>query len=178
MSRILLADDSRHAQNMGELILREEGFEVVCVGDGETAMTRLAELDPDIILADAFLPKRSGYELCREIKNDPRYRHVRVVLMAGILEPLDETEAARAGSDALLKKPFEASVMIETLKPLAEEAKVARERHHLPKPMDARILPADVDPEAVRAAVTIALDAALPAMVDEITERLLAALKK
>jgi CheY-like chemotaxis protein len=177
MSRILLADDSRHAQNMGELILRDEGFDVVCAGDGETVMQRLGELDPDIILADAFLPKRSGYDLCREIKNDPRFRHVRVVLTAGILEPLDETEAARAGCDALLKKPFEASVVIETLKPLAEEARVARDRHR-GKPVEAQILPGDVDPEAVRAAVTIALDAALPAMVDEITERVLAALRK
>lgn len=177
MSRILLADDSRHAQNMGELILREEGLEVVCVGDGDAAWSRLPELDPDVIVADAFLPRRSGYDLCREVKNDPRFRHVQVVLTAGVLEPLDEAEAARAGSDGLLKKPFEASVMVDTVKPLVDVAKMVRERRSSPpRPALPDLL--EVDPEAVRAAVTIALDAALPAMVDEITARVLAALKK
>ncbi len=176
MSRVLLADDSRHAQNMGELILRDEGLQVVCVGDGDAAWKRLAEIDPDVIVADAFLPRRSGYELCRQVKNDPRFRHVQVILTAGVLEPLDEAEAALAGSDALLMKPFEASVVIETVKSLADLAKTARERRNSPRPA----LPdlSSLDPEAVRAAVTIALDAALPAMVDEITQRVVAALKK
>lgn len=180
MSRILLADDSRHAQNMGELILREEGYEVVCVGDGEAALERIPETDPDVILADAFLPRRSGYDLCREVKNDPRFRHVRVILTAGVLEPLDEAEAGRAGSDALLMKPFEASKVIDTVKPLVEAARMARERRNVAPnaASETEALMAEVDPEVVRAAVTVALDAALPAMIDEITQRLLPALKK
>ena len=76
MSRILLADDSPHAQRMGERILRDEGFEVVSVTDGETAMIRLSDVDPDLVLADAFLPRRSGLEICREVKTNPRFRHV------------------------------------------------------------------------------------------------------
>ena len=113
MSRILLADDSPHAQRMGERILREEGFEVVSLTDGEAAMLRLADVDPDLILADVFLPGKSGFELCRHVKNDPRFSHVRVVLTAGLLEPFDEDEAKRAGCDAILKKPFEASKVVE-----------------------------------------------------------------
>ena len=86
MSRILLADDSPHAQRMGERILREEGFEVVSLTDGDAAMLRLADVDPDLILADVFLPGKSGFDLCRHIKSDPLLRHVRVVLTAGMLE--------------------------------------------------------------------------------------------
>ena len=120
LSRILLADDSPHAQRMGERILREEGFEVVSLTDGDAAMPRLADVDPDLILADVFLPGKSGFELCRYVKNDPRFRHVRVVLTAGLLEPFDEDEAKRAGCDAILKKPFEASKVVETIHPLGE----------------------------------------------------------
>src|SRR5579864_4833139 len=54
MSRILLADDSPHAQRMGERILREEGFEVVSLTDGNTTLLRLDDVDPDLILADVF----------------------------------------------------------------------------------------------------------------------------
>ena len=60
MSRILLADDSPHAQRMGERILREEGFEVVSITEGETALLRLADVDPDLIIADVFLPGKIG----------------------------------------------------------------------------------------------------------------------
>lgn len=176
MSRILLADDSPHAQRMGERILREEGWEVISAPDGEAALERLRETDLDLIVADAFLPRRSGFDLCREVKNNPRYRHIRVVLTAGVLEPVDEAEAARAGSDALLKKPFEASVMLETIKPLLEASQAQRET--APATLAARPSTIDeIDEERVRAAVTVALDRAMPALVEEITERVLVALK-
>ena len=61
MSVVLLADDSPHAQRMGERILREEGYEVVSLTDGETALVRMADVDPDLVIADIFLPGRNGF---------------------------------------------------------------------------------------------------------------------
>lgn len=116
MSRVLLADDSPHAQRMGERILREEGYEVVTVTDGQTALIRLADVDPDVVFADVSLPRRSGYEICQEIKNDQRFSHVRVVLTAGLLKPLDEKLAASVACDGILKKPFESSAMIQMVR--------------------------------------------------------------
>lgn len=189
MGRVLLADDSPHAQRMGERILREEGFEVVSLTDGEVVLKRLSDFDPDLILADVFLPTKSGMEICRHVKSDQALRHTRVVLTAGLLEPFDEEEAKRAGCDAILKKPFEASRLIETIQPLVKEAQLARglfgesfpsaaaspaaisEPASAPTPP-----PAEIDAERVRAAITLALDAALPAMIQEITERVLIAL--
>jgi len=188
MSRVLLADDSPHAQRMGERILREEGYEVVSLTDGEAALKRLSDFDPDLILADVFLPARSGMELCRYVKNDQALRHMRVVLTAGLLEPFDEEEAKRAGCDAILKKPFEASRLIETIQPLVKEAQLARglfaesfpSAAATPESNETQTAPAapspEIDPERVRAAITLALDAALPAMIREITERVLIAL--
>jgi CheY-like chemotaxis protein len=203
MSRILLADDSPHAQRMGERILREEGFEVVTVTDGETALIRLADVDPDVLLADVFLPHKSGYEICDFVKSDPRFRHTRVVLLAGLLEPVDQAQVERVKADAVLKKPFEASVMIATLRPLVEAARLAREvlseqaapvaeqpaRAVSPPPnpplAEAAAAPeaapappeVEIDRERLRAAVTIALDQAMPALIDELTERVAAALR-
>jgi PleD family two-component response regulator len=153
---------------MGERILREEGFEVVSLTDGENALLRLSDVDPDLVLADVFLPNKSGFDICRYIKAHPNHRHARVVLTAGLLEPFDEEEAKRAGCDAILKKPFEASVVMETIKPLLMQAEVARG-------LSKQALP-DLDAERIRAAITIALDAALPALIQEITERVLVAL--
>jgi CheY-like chemotaxis protein len=189
MSRILLADDSSHAQRMGERILREEGFEVVSLTDGETVLLRLDDADPDVILADVFLPGKSGFDICRFVKSHPKHRHVRVVMTAGLLEPFDEEEAIRAGCDGILKKPFEASLLMQTIKPLVTEAQLARglfaeqvqetskpvapPRLSKPPPAAPRL---EVDPERVHAAITVALDAALPALIHEITERVLIAL--
>jgi CheY-like chemotaxis protein len=185
MNRVLLADDSPHAQRMGERILREEGFEVVTVTDGETAIVRLADVDPDVLIADVFLPSRSGLELCRHIKTDTKLRHIGVILTAGILEPFDEGDARSAGCDAILKKPFEASVVVDTIRPLVQASHFARglfaDQAPTAVPEIAPAAPAapsppDFDPERVRAAITIALDASLPKLIDEITERVLVAL--
>jgi PleD family two-component response regulator len=188
MSRILLADDSPHAQRMGERILRDEGYEVVSITDGNTVLLRLADVDPDVILADVFLPSKSGLDICRYVKDHARHRHVRIVMIAGVLEPFDEEEARRAGADAVIKKPFEASAMLETIRPLIEQAQRDREaRHQDQEPLEAPVTAPDtaqapesgapaVEPERVRAAVTIALDAAMPALIEEITERVLIAL--
>ena len=128
MSRILLADDSPHAQRMGECILREEGFEVVSVTDGETALVRLADVDPDVILASVLLPRKNGYEICRYVKEHVRQRHTRVVLTAGAQDPFDEEEARRVQADASLRKPFEATLLLQTVKPLVEAAQREREQ--------------------------------------------------
>jgi len=184
VSRILLADDSPHAQRMGERILREEGFEVVSLTDGDTAILRLDDADPDVILADAFLPGKSGLDICRYVKTHPRHRHVRVIMTAGLLEPFDEAEAARSGCDGILKKPFEASLLVKTIKPLVAEAQLARglfaeEVAQTPPPVSTPApppQPPQIDPERVEAAITLALDAALPALIREITERVLIAL--
>lgn len=199
MARILLADDSPHAQRMGERILREEGLEVVTVTDGQTALVRLADVDPDVVLADVSLPSRSGYEICREIKSQPGYQHIRVVLTAGLLEHFDDARAIAVRCDAVLKKPFEATAVMEELRPLlaaaqkdrAERPPVSRVPELPASPMRVAgaapmtpaavsALPASIDPEAerIRAAVTLALDAALPAMIDQITEKVLMALRR
>jgi len=170
---------------MGERVLREEGFEVVTVTDGETALLRLADVDPDLVLADVFLPLKSGYDICRHVKASERHKHAGVVLIAGLLEPVDEEEARRSGCDAVLKKPFEASVVMATIRPLIDRAQFARGLFSAsvpepPAPEAPAAPPAaaqpPVDAEMIRAAVTIALDRSLPAMVEEITGKVMMAL--
>ncbi|MBZ5633213.1 MAG: response regulator [Acidobacteriia bacterium] len=184
MSTILLADDSPHARRMGERILREEGFEVSSATDEASARACLAAFDPDLVIADVFLPGGGGLELCRHVKNF--HRHVRVILTAGQLEPLDENEARAAGCDAVLRKPFEASMVIGTIRSLVQEAKLARglfaEALAAVPPVPVSDAPGTVaapaapDPERIQAAITLALDAALPNLVREITEKVLIAL--
>jgi CheY-like chemotaxis protein len=171
MSVILLADDSPHAQRMGQRILAEEGHQVECVSDGEAAALLLPEVDADVVIADAHLPGLSGIELCRCIKSSSRY--VRVILTAGSLEELDEAEAKRAGCDAILRKPFEASVMAEALAPLLALAQ--RDRLAMATTPSRTASPA-APPDEIRAAVERAVERELPRLLDELTQRVLLAL--
>jgi CheY-like chemotaxis protein len=169
MSVILLADDSPHAHRMGQRILAEEGHQVECVSDGEAAALRLPEVDADVVIADAHLPLLSGIELCRCIKSSSS--HVRVILTVGSLEELDEAAALGAGCDAILRKPFEASVMAETLAPLLAAARHDRELMATAKPTLVAHPPDDI-----RAAVERAVERELPRLLDELTQRVLLAL--
>ncbi|HTP35967.1 MAG TPA: response regulator [Candidatus Acidoferrales bacterium] len=185
MSRILLVDDSPHAQRMGERILADEGHEVVAVSNADSALIRLEDVDPDVVIADTIMPGRTGYEICQYLKMSPRHRHVRVVLTAGVLETLDEEHCQRVQADGVLKKPFEATVLLATVKPLAEAAAADRSARGPEAAQSAATSPAKppaapfvavVDEEQVRAAVTVALDGAMDAIVDEITRRVFSAL--
>jgi CheY-like chemotaxis protein len=111
---------------MGEFILREEGFEVVSVTDGQTALVRLADVDPEVVLADVSLPSKTGYEICHLVKTDARFCHTRVILTAGAMEPIDQEEAKRVRADGELRKPFEATAMLDIVKQLVEAARHSR----------------------------------------------------
>jgi CheY-like chemotaxis protein len=175
MSRILLADDSPHAQRMGERILRDEGHEVITVSDGLVAMLRLKDAQPDLIIADISMPEVSGYELCDYVKSNGG---APVFLTAGAVEPVDEAEVSRVRADGVLKKPFEASLLLEAIGRFAAAAK----KRPTPAPNGVAGKTASarsvvvLDPEQIRAAVTIALDAALPALVDDISAKVMTAL--
>jgi CheY-like chemotaxis protein len=187
MSRILLVDDSPHAQRMGERILTDEGYEVVTVSNADSALIRLDDVDPDVVIADTVMPGRTGYEICQYLKMSPRHRHVRVILTAGVLEIFDLERATRVESDGVLKKPFEASALLSAVKPLAEAATYDRAAPPAPDapasgavPPPPQSLPggvpfiAVVDAGLIRAAVTVALDASMESMVEQITRRVLA----
>jgi CheY-like chemotaxis protein len=117
-SRILLADDSITIQKVVNLTFADEGIEVVSVSNGEQAEKRLGEINPDLVLADIFMPGKNGYELCEFIKQNPRFCDVPVVLLVGAFEPFDQTEARRVKADTHLTKPFESRVLVETVRRL------------------------------------------------------------
>jgi CheY-like chemotaxis protein len=104
--RILVADDNANIQRMVVLAFQERGIDVTTVGNGEAAVRRLPDLNPDLVLADVFMPVRNGYEVCEFVKKDPRFAHIPVILLVGAFDPLDEKEARRVGADGVLKKPF------------------------------------------------------------------------
>ena len=220
MSLILIADDNPHAHRMGRQILSQEGYEVATTSNGDETLQYLAENQPDLVLADTRMPGPSGFEVCRRIKRHPKLNHVKVVLLAGPLEPFDPAQAEAAGSDGVLHKPLDAYSLIDTVKTLIGEARATEtvrdaepvaslrvldrasgpaelagapepDGHFLataggdPDPFGAAVQAAlsdvedeDRQEELVRQAVDEVLTAAMPTLVDTLTQRVLERLRQ
>ena len=126
MAKILVADDNSNIQKMVSQALKDQGIEVVAVGNGEAAVRKISDVRPDLVLADVFMPVRNGYEVCRFVKTDSALAHIPVILLVGAFDPLDEQEAQRVGADGVLKKPFiPADPLISMVKSALQRAGVA-----------------------------------------------------
>src|SRR5437762_8874864 len=106
VARILVADDNSNIQKMVGLALKDQGIDVIAVGNGEAAVRKISDVRPDLVLADVFMPVRNGYEVCKYVKDDSSLAHIPVILLVGAFDPLDEQEAQRVGADGVLRKPF------------------------------------------------------------------------
>jgi len=113
--KILLADDSVTAQNMGRKILADAGYDVVTVNNGSAALKRIAEIKPDLIVLDVYMPGYSGLEVCQRLKDAAGTAHIPVLLTVGKLEPFKPEEARRVRADAHIVKPFEASELLTAI---------------------------------------------------------------
>jgi CheY-like chemotaxis protein len=105
--KLLVADDSPYYQTVIGLTFTDEGMEVTTAGDGQEALAKLEQSKPDVILASVSMPGIGGYELCERIKQNERFGHIPVMLLAGLHEPFDQAEARRVGADDVVTKPFQ-----------------------------------------------------------------------
>jgi CheY-like chemotaxis protein len=102
---VLVADDSSNIQKIVTLALQEEGFDVVAVGNGEAAVRKLPDVQPDVIVADIYMPARTGFEVCEFVSNDERFAYIPVILLAGEHDFVEDKDVQRAKHFGFLKKP-------------------------------------------------------------------------
>ena len=142
---ILVAEDSRTQAEMVRLTLEAQGYRVVVVGDGGRALARMPAGDVDLVLTDVEMPGMDGFELCRRLKDDPRSRHVPVVVLTQRDRVTDIIRALEVGADNYLTKPFAPEELVSRVGRLLDEVQHWRERtraqrHHLGRSSDELIL--------------------------------------
>ncbi|MEN8184877.1 MAG: response regulator [Myxococcota bacterium] len=115
---LLLADDSVTIQKVVGISFANEDVRLVTVDNGDEAVARVREENPDLVLADVVMPGKSGYEVCETIKSDPALRHIPVLLLSGTFEAFDDERAQRAGADGHITKPFEAQTLVDRVNQL------------------------------------------------------------
>jgi CheY-like chemotaxis protein len=110
--RVLVADDSITIQKVVELSL-SESYEVRCAANGAQAIELLEDYRPDIVLCDAMMPEKDGYEVCAFVKGHAQLGHTPVLLLHGAFESFDEARARDVGADETLTKPFDTQTLID-----------------------------------------------------------------
>jgi two-component system, OmpR family, phosphate regulon response regulator PhoB len=116
VTSVLLVDDERDLLSLLDFNLRATGFETLLATTGEQALAHLRRRVPDLVLLDVMLPDVSGTELCRQVKSDPRTRHVPVVMLTAKGEEVDRVVGFEIGADDYVTKPFSVRELILRLK--------------------------------------------------------------
>ncbi len=117
-NKLLLADDSITIQKVVGIIFANEDYELTVVDNGDAALEKARQISPDIILVDALMPGKTGYEVCAEVRRDPALKDTPLLLMTGAFEPFDEEKARQSGADDIISKPFESQQLIDRVKNL------------------------------------------------------------
>lgn len=106
-STVLVADDDLEILKLIVRILRAKGVNVLEATDGDEALTLAQKHHPDLMVLDVMMPGRTGWEVCRAVRENDELKGVRVLMLTGIGERLNEMTSPLYGADAYLDKPFD-----------------------------------------------------------------------
>jgi DNA-binding response OmpR family regulator len=104
--RILIVDDEPNIVVSLEYLMKREGYEVSIAPDGEAALHALAHDTPDLIILDVMLPKLNGFEFCRRVRADPRWRGLKILMLTAKGRETEVAKGLEVGADAYVTKPF------------------------------------------------------------------------
>ena len=120
MSTVLVVEDSVAQREMIRDLLKGSGLTVMVVGGGVEALEVIKGHPPDLVLLDIVMPDMNGYEVCREIKSDPKTQNLPVVMCSAKGEEFDRYWGMKQGADAYIAKPFQATELVGTVKQLLQ----------------------------------------------------------
>ncbi|QID18898.1 response regulator [Nitrogeniibacter mangrovi] len=111
--KILIADDEENIVISLEFLMKREGFEVLVASDGEEALARIRNDAPDLVLLDVMMPKKSGFDVCQEVRADPAIADTRILMLTAKGRDTEVAKGLALGADAYMTKPFSTKELVE-----------------------------------------------------------------
>ncbi|MCS7282202.1 MAG: response regulator [Anaerolineae bacterium] len=122
MTRILVAEDERDIRELIAFTLRFAGFDVILATNGAEAVELAEANPPDLIILDVRMPKMSGYEACRRLKENPRTSSVPVVFLSAKGQDSEIQQGLASGADEYILKPFAPDELIQQVRDILNRA--------------------------------------------------------
>lgn len=114
-SEILIAEDSATQALNLQFLLEEAGYRVMVARNGKDALAAARQRPPDMLITDIVMPEMDGYELCHTLKNTPSLRHIPVILLTTLSDPLNVINGLKCGADSFVVKPYNKDFLLERI---------------------------------------------------------------
>lgn len=113
--KILVVDDSPTELRLVTAALQAKGYRIITAVDGEEALEKTVAEQPRLIVLDIVLPKKNGFQVCRQLKTSPDTKDVKVILLSSKSQDADRFWGLKQGADAYLTKPFQDEELLQNV---------------------------------------------------------------
>jgi len=116
--RILIVDDEPNIVASLEFLMRGDDYDVLVARNGEEALRLAERFRPDLVLLDVMMPQRSGFEVCRRIRENPALRDMKIVMLTARGRDIEREKGLKSGANAYVTKPFSTKELMNTVRGL------------------------------------------------------------
>ena len=113
--KVLVVDDSPTDLQMLSTLLKKQGYDVVTAVDGEDAIAKAAANHPPLVVLDIILPKKNGFQVCRQLKSSPDTSGIKVILVSSKNQESDKFWGMKQGADDYIGKPYQDEVLLAAI---------------------------------------------------------------
>ena len=129
--KILIADDNHQNCELIDAYLSGEDHQIEMAHDGKDTLTKVESFQPDLIVLDIMMPKLSGYEVCQQLKQNPKTSKILILMVTALKDTGDIERAVEAGADDFLTKPVHRLELVTRVKSLLKVRHLESERDRL-----------------------------------------------
>ncbi|KDE38422.1 Response regulator receiver protein in cluster with DNA polymerase III epsilon subunit [Nitrincola lacisaponensis] len=122
MTKVLVVDDEPNILLSLEFLMEQAGFNVTTAEDGETALQRINDTEPDLVLLDISLPGISGFDVLEQLRQDARFTRLPVIMLTAHGREVEREKGMALGADDYITKPFSTQTLVQKVRTLLQEA--------------------------------------------------------
>lgn len=119
--KVLIADDEPNIVTSLEYLMQKSGYEVKIARNGDEALALVESFRPDVVLLDVMMPRKSGYEVCQQIRERAQWQHIKIVMLSAKGREAEVNKGLSLGADTYVTKPFSNQELIATIDRLLED---------------------------------------------------------
>ena len=119
---VLIADDEKNILISLEFLMKREGYNVVVARDGQEAVDAIFKVQPDLVLLDVMMPKKTGLDVCQEVRANPDFKDMFILMLTAKGRDTDIAKGLAMGANDYIIKPFSTRELAQKVRDMLEQA--------------------------------------------------------